>query len=261
VRAHDEGGIHRSTFVWVDDASYPGPDGTWLCAERGFDPFLAAAAGGVIFAQSTGTVSDEHAFPRGVAFEVPAHARIIGDVHLLNSESMAGTTRIGFEIDTLPPAEVTVQLQPMAFSNTTLDIPAGSMTRARMQCVTGQSDFEIYYVLPHFHSTGVEIRVGAVGGPMDGQNLWSARGGYGEVLGEMLDPPITVQDALGLEITCDYHNTTGDRLSYGPAEEMCIALMYATGNKGSWLTSGFVHIADIGELHDTQAACHSAVAP
>ena len=74
------GAFHHSNWIWVDDTSYDGPDGTWPCDERGFDQILAGAVGGVFFAQSTQALTDTQGFPDGVAFEMPAHARIIGDV-------------------------------------------------------------------------------------------------------------------------------------------------------------------------------------
>src|SRR6185295_16642636 len=106
VVARNDGAFHHSNWIWVDDTSYDGPDGTWQCDERGFDQILAGAVGGVFFAQSTQARGDTQALPAGVAFEMPAHARIIGDVHLLNPTDTDIDTSLSFELYTLPADQV-----------------------------------------------------------------------------------------------------------------------------------------------------------
>ena len=73
-----------------------------------------------------------------------------------------------------------------------------------MECATPQPDFDVYYVLPHYHSMGLGMRIDVLGGPMDGANLFSNMGGYGESVGRTFDPPIAVRGADALAITCDY---------------------------------------------------------
>jgi hypothetical protein len=262
VVSSNDGGFHHSNWIWVDDTSYDGPDGTWQCADRGFDQILAGAVGGVFFAQSTQARHDTQAFPEGVAFEMPAHARIIGDVHLLNAGDTAVTTRLGFELYTLPANAVRVQLQPMAFTNTALDIAASTDTSARMECATPQPDFDIYYVLPHYHVMGLGMRIDVMGGPMDRTNVFSAMGGFGMSVGQTFDPPIAVHGADGLAITCDYRNPRASTVGYGEGDqEMCVTLIYSSGAKAGGTAIDNFSTLDDGGVHRTDALCVSVGSP
>jgi hypothetical protein len=262
VVASNLGGLHHSNWIWVDDASYDGPDGTWPCDERGFEQVLAAAAGGVFFAQSTQARHDVQAFPPGAAFEMPAHARIIGDIHLLNVAAEPLATNLRFDIFTLPASDVRVKLQPMAFTNTALDIAAAGDTSARMQCAVPQPDFDVYYVLPHFHENGRQLRVDVAGGERDGSNLFTSRGSFGDALGQVFDPPARVRGAEGLVITCDYQNASEQQLGYGVGEqEMCVVLIYATGLKAGGTAVTNVSVEDTAGIHRTDALCLSVGTP
>ncbi len=256
------GAFHHSNWIWVDEASYPGDDGTWPCADRGFDQILAAAGGGVFFAQSTQSLKDTQAFPEGVAFEVPAHARIIGDVHMLNPSDVAAKTSLRFALYTIPESEVRVKLQPMAFTNTALEVVPGGETTAHMQCAMPQPDFDVYYVLPHYHGNGRELRIDVAGGPMDGANVFSSDGAYGEALGTTFDPPIAVTGAEGLVISCDYTNLGSQVLGYGNGDqEMCVVLVYSTGAKAGGMGISALSAMDVGGVHVTDALCVSIGVP
>jgi len=262
VTAANEGAFHHSNWIWVPENLYTGPDGTWPCSERGFDQILAGAVGGVFFAQSTQSRTDTQSFPEGVAFEVPARSRIIGDVHLLNPSDTPATTRLSFAVDTIPEAEVRVRLQPMAYTNLALDIAPSMQTSARMQCATAQPDFDVYYVLPHFHGLGTAMRVDVAGGPMNGTNLFTTAGGYGESLGQMFDPPLSVTGASGLVFTCDYDNPRATTVRYGFGDqEMCVALVYATGKKAGGEAISNLTVTDVGGVHQTDGFCISIAAP
>jgi hypothetical protein len=262
VVASNLGGFHHSNWIWVDDASYDGPDGTWPCADRGFEQILAGAVGGVFFAQSTQSQHDTQAFPAGAAFEVPAHARIIGDVHLLNVSDATIDTSLHFDVYTLAASDVRVKLQPMAFTNTALEVAAAGDTSARMQCAVPQPDFDVYYVLPHFHINGQQLRIDVAGGALDGSNVFSSRGSYGDALGQVFDPPIAVHGADALVITCDYRNPSDMVLGYGVGnQEMCVVLIYSTGAKAGGTAVTNVSVEDSGGVHRTDALCLSVGAP
>jgi hypothetical protein len=246
----------------VNDTDYAGPDGTWPCSDRGFDQIFAGAFGGVFFAQSTQSRMDTQAFPEGVAFEMPAHVRIIGDVHLLNARDAEITTSLHFDVYTLKADEVRVPLQPMAFTNTALDIAPQGETHARMQCATPQPDFEVYYILPHFHALGERMRVDLAGGPMDGKEIFRSSGAIGETLGKTFDPPLAVTGALGLAMTCEYRNPRDATVLYGEGDqEMCVVLIYSTGKKAGGTAISNVSVSDEGGVHSTDALCVSVGDP
>lgn len=262
VMETNQGAFHHSNWIWVTDDSYPGDDGTWKCADRGFDQILAGAVGGVFFAQSTQARADTQAFPDGVAFQIPAHARVIGDVHLLNAGVAALTTELHFDLFALEADAVKVQLQPMAFTNLALEIPPAVTTRARMECATPQPDFDIYYILPHFHVLGRTLSIGVSGGAQDGSEIFRSSGMIGDSVGRAFDPPIAVKGASGLAITCEYQNPTGKSVQYGEGDqEMCVTLIYSSGAKAGGETLGNVATSDSGGVHTTDGLCVSVGAP
>jgi hypothetical protein len=262
IVATNDGRFHHSNWIWVADTSYPGPDGTWNCADRGFDQIIAGAFGGVFFAQSTQSGTDTQAFPPGVAFQVPAHARVIGDVHLVNPAAAPFTTRFHFDVFALPPSDVRVELQPMAFTNLALDIAPLTETRARMQCATPQPNFDIYYILPHFHVLGQWLSVDIAGGTMNGMNVFRSQGAFGDSMGQTFDPPFSVSGASGLAITCAYQNPRSTTIRYGNGDqEMCVALIYSSGKKAGGESLTNLTVNDTGGVHYTDGACISVGTP
>ncbi len=256
------GKFHHSNWIWVPDTMYTGADGTWNCSDRSFDEVAAGASGGVFFAQSTQALSDTQGFPPGTAFQVPAHARIIGDVHLLNTSEDDATTSLHLDVYTIPQSSVITTLQPMAFTNLALDIPPGMQTQARMQCATPQPNFNVYYILPHFHSYGQEFVIDVAGGPMDGTSILDSKGTIGNSVGQTFSPPIAITGASGLAITCDYQNPTSQTLVYGNgSEEMCVALLYTDGEKAGGEAISNLTTTDSGGVHSTDGLCVSVGSP
>jgi len=259
VLASNEGAFHHSNWVYVPDTEYVGPDGNWPCAERGFDQVGAAAKGGVFFAQSTQSRTDEQRFPDGVAFQVPAHARVIGQVHLLNLRNEEIDTQIRFDVFGLPEEEIEVRLRSMAFTNLALDIAPQAVTHARMDCSTPDPTFDVYYVLPHYHELGKTMRVSVVGGPDDGVEIFHSTAAYGDPLGGTLSPSISVHDATHLRVTCEYDNPRDVSVGYGIGDqEMCVVLVYSDSEVqagGAALANGNAEFVD--GTYVTDAPCIS----
>jgi hypothetical protein len=214
----------------------------------------------VFFAQSTQSRSDKQDFPDGAAFEVPAHSRVVGQVHLLNTTGKTIRTKLHFSVTTLAPDEVTVPLRSMAFSNLALDLAPASITHARMDCGVPQPDFDIYYVLPHYHSLGTTMRIALLGGPGDGDEVFATEASYGEALGKSYSPPVAVRGVKQLRITCEFDNVTEKRVRYGNGDqEMCVALLYASiDHQGGGLAPKNSSSQDIDGVHVTDAPCLSA---
>jgi hypothetical protein len=262
VVATNNGGLHHSNWIWVDENSYTGPDGTWPCAERGFEQIVAAAAGGVFFAQSTQSLTDTQAFPPGVAFELPARVRIIGDVHLLNTTNTEISTQVHFDVYAIPADQMTVELQPMAFTNTVLDIAPATETHAKMSCAVPQPDFDVYYVLPHFHQLGQAMQIDVVGGAQNGTSIFRSAGSHGEGRGQTFDPPVKVTGATHLGITCEYENPRATKVGYGTGDqEMCVSLIYSSGRKAGGTSVLNTSVTDSGGIHRTEALCLSVSPP
>lgn len=237
VRSSNDGAWHHSNWFFVRDSMYSGPDGTWDCGERDFSEPGAALAGGVFFAQSTQATEEAQRFPEGAAIKLPAHARILGDIHLLNVTGEDKSTAIRFEVETMPEEEAETHLAPMSFTNVALELPPRQQSHFSMECdleshLAAPADFGFYYVLPHYHDLGTLLRLEAVGGPNDGEVLFETRGEVGEPLGQAFDPPRSLDGATGLRLTCGFDNPRDEVVRYGIGDqEMCVFLAFTDSRK------------------------------
>ncbi|MCS6797037.1 MAG: hypothetical protein NZ898_00665 [Myxococcota bacterium] len=254
VRMENDGAWHHSNWFFVPESVYRGPDGgdgdgTWPCAERGFDQVGAASAGGVLFAQSTQARAEEQRFAAGAAIRLPARVRIVGSIHVLNLGPPI-RTGIRLTLETLPESEVRVRLAPLNMSYFALDLPPRRRSAFAVSCdfetpyrrLLGRPlDFGIYYVLPHYHTLAEGLRLELVGGPNDGQVVFSTDAAIGDPLGRGYDPPFSLVGATGLRLTCAYDNPRDERVVYDIGDqEMCDVLVYTDSPLiiGGWARTG-----------------------
>lgn len=223
---------HHSNWTFVPDTGYVGDDGTWPCADRGYDQLGAALMGGVLYAQSTQATHEVQAFAHGAAIRLPAHARIVSDIHILNTSTEANTGRAELTLYTLPQADVRVALVPFHIDYLALNIPARMSSRFVADC-TLRPDFlaalgadplyfRMHYALPHTHSLGTRVFLSAVGGAHDGETIIDVDGYNGEARGRLFDPPIDLSDMTGLRFGCEFENPRAEDVGYGIGDqEMC----------------------------------------
>lgn len=248
VRQTNDGAWHHSNWFFVPEDTYPGPDGTWSCDERGFHDVTAGLEGGAFFAQSTQALQELQAFQEGAVLEIPPRHKIVGGVHLVNISASALETALSFEIETVPEDEVKVRLRPIAFTNTALDIDPQAESRYGMTCdlapqfqnILGEApDYNIYYVLAHYHEWGNYFRLSFVDDAGADRTIFELENSIGEPLGITLDPPIPSQGAGRLRVECGYINDTDQRLTHGLAgKEMCVFLAYSDADLKIGATSG-----------------------
>jgi hypothetical protein len=248
VRQRNDGAWHHSNWFFVPEDAYPGPDGTWRCDDRGFHDVTAALEGGAFFAQSTQALSELQAFQQGAVLEIPPRHKIVGGVHLVNITAGPLETALSFDIETVPEEQVQVRLRPIAFTNTALDIEPQAESRYAMTCDLGREferqlgrvpEYNIYYVLAHYHEWGNYFRLSFVDDAGGERTIFELAGSIGQPLGITLDPPIASQGAGRLRVECGYINNTDERLSYGLAgKEMCVFLAYSDADLIIGATSG-----------------------
>ncbi|MFO0610021.1 MAG: hypothetical protein U0324_43080 [Polyangiales bacterium] len=236
-------GMHHSNWFFVPEANYPGPDGTWSCDSRGFDQGAASAVGGVFFAQSTQVTREAQRFPAGTAFVVPPHARVIGQLHLLNASAEARDVRLSLTVHTLRRSEVQTRLSPFYLEYHPLDIPARSRAQFDVSCdldpraraASGAPlSMRFFYGLAHYHELGSTMRVSLVGGARDGETLYETSSRQGESWARTMAPPVDVTGATGFKLTCVFENPRSTRARYGIGQnEMCIWLGY-TDSPWQW---------------------------
>jgi len=222
---------HHSNWLFAPDDRFDGPDGVWLCKERGYSQLEAALAGGVLYAQSTQARHEVQKFPGGVAVRIPPYSRIIGDVHLLNLTDEPVTGHSTLHLYSIDPADVSVKLAPFHLTYDELDIPPQARSRFSGECdidATSQEvlgkplDLDVYFILPHTHALGRRFFLQILGGPRDGETLFDISGFDGEARGHYYDTPVSLAGAKGFRFGCEFDNPRTEAVHWGFGDqEMC----------------------------------------
>ena len=107
--------------------------------------------------------------PDGSALEIPPHSVIVGSTHLLNVSAAPLHTMMTMDVETVPVDQVDVRLTPFSFAIGDLKIPPAvdgvpTESRTAMTCDLREPflehlqkdvvDYNIYYVLGHYHQWG-----------------------------------------------------------------------------------------------------------
>jgi hypothetical protein len=222
---------HHSNWTYVPDTMYDGPDGIWNCADRGYDQLSAAVAGGVLYAQSTQATHEVQAFPDGAAIRIPAHSRIVSDIHLLNTGDADVTGHVHLSLYSLPRSEVVTPLTPFHITYQALQIPPHATSRFETTCNLAEGfqrntgmpiGMRLFYSLPHTHALGTRVFLEAVGGPLDGQSLLDVMGTPGEARGVAYAHPVDLAGITGLHFGCEFENPRAEQVNWGFGDqEMC----------------------------------------
>ncbi|NVB78780.1 MAG: hypothetical protein HOV81_10330 [Kofleriaceae bacterium] len=224
-------GFHHSNWLYVPEHVFPGPDGIFTCDDRSYDQVSAGILGGVFFAQSTQAPHETQTFPEGVALKVPAHSKIVANIHLLNTgdedlhlEPTMKITPIAEDVVTTLMASVTFEYHP-------LNLPPQKQSRFSVECdlterpdqLAAKPDFKLYYALAHYHEWGTGLTIEAVKPTGEAATIYTTKNKVGDVLGGMLDPQFSMAGYTKLRLTCDYFNDQAQTLYYGNGlGEMCI---------------------------------------
>ncbi|MBM4361439.1 MAG: hypothetical protein FJ104_02070 [Deltaproteobacteria bacterium] len=236
LRMESTGGFHHMNFFYVPEDHLPGPDGTFRCADRGYDMQLAAIVGGVLFAQSTQAQAEVQQFGAGAVVEVPPGFKIVGNLHVVNPTSEPLDARLRFEFFTLPESEITARLTGFLLQYGALDIPARARSRfstsctfdARHEALFGRpADFGIRWLLPHYHALGELLRVELLRGG-SGEVLVETTRPIGEPVGKAFDPPVTLAEGDQIRLTCGFDNPGARPVGWGLSKgEMCIVFGFS----------------------------------
>ncbi|MGE0396886.1 MAG: hypothetical protein AB7T06_09230 [Kofleriaceae bacterium] len=235
-------GWHHTNWLFAGEDDFAGPDGTWRCEDRGFELVSAGISGGVLFAPSPELESARQEFAPGVAIVIPARAKIIAEVHLINPSDAELVTSTHLAIDALPASEVHTELSPLAISNYALDLPAASSSTFSTSCDLesvqgGELAFSLYTVEPHYHDLGEAMRVEALDAGGGLRMVHEARGRIGNNnLGGVLVTPFDMRGSTGLRMSCDYRNSRERRVGFGPSADAEMCVMFAfTDSPYKWI--------------------------
>lgn len=227
---------HHSNWMFVPEDQFEGADGIWPCKSRNYSQLSAALMGGVVYAQSTQATKEVQKFPDGAAVRIMPRARIISDIHTLNTTKEAVKGNMTIKLYAIDKSEVKTVLTPFHVTYHGLDIPAQSNSRFTGECDLsdafqankGLTDMKVYYMLPHTHALGTRMFVEMMGGDKEGVSLVDVLGFNGEARGIQHDPPLDVSGATGLRFGCEFHNPRAENVGWGfDDQEMCEALGFA----------------------------------
>lgn len=232
-------GFHHSNWFWVPDYRFDGPDGTWRCADRGFDDAVAGIDGGVLFAQSTQATHEKQQFPDGMAIVIPPHSRILSGTHLLNSSD--APLSVSLNLTVTPVAEPTTLLAAMSFTNESIALPPHRQSRFTIECdvdsahraVLGRPvDFHVVYALAHYHDLGTGITIEGVRGDGTASMMFETTTRIGDALGGMIDPGFAMDGYTKIRFSCNYDNPGDTTVRWGlGAGEMCTFLSFTDSEK------------------------------
>jgi hypothetical protein len=223
------GAFHHSNWFVVPEDAYPGDDGMWDCTDRRFDAFAAAQAGTVLFAQSTQAWDERMDLANGAVIRIPERSKIVGDLHLLNLAPSAAETAAWLSLDLVHPWDVETVLVPLQLTYLDLEIPAKGKARFTAACPsleTAGNPLDIYYVLPHFHSTGDYFELWIENDETSSRRPLVLLEGFGaDAIGQTFDPPVLKRATERLHFTCGYDNWYSEPLKWGIGiDEMCVVL-------------------------------------
>lgn len=222
---------HHSNWVFVPDTVYDGPDGIFDCGDRSYDFYKGVGYGGLLYAQSTQASHEVQHFAGGAAIHVPAHARIVSDIHLLNTGSTSNTGHAELTLYTVPASEAKVKLVAFHVEYDALTIPPQATSRFTAHCAVSSTVSQdqgapfapkVYYLLPHTHTLASGFFAQVLGGPLDGQSLLDLPGYNGEARGRTFDTPVDMTGADGFTFACQYTNPRTTSVGWGfGTQEMC----------------------------------------
>jgi hypothetical protein len=234
----NQGAYHHANWFFVPDDEFVVPDGTWSCNEHDFGELQAALLGGYLFALSTQSAEEVQELPAGSAIRIPPYSRVIGSSHLLNASNVDVTTTMHLRINTIPPDQVIAKMAPARFQYHDLTLDPAARSSFTIECLLdeawaeyfeGPLDYQLHYVLFHYHVLGIYAQLELAGGPNDGRVI-ARHDGYGENFGIALDPPVDLaaEGAQGLRFTCGFDNPRDVPVGWGIGDqEMCVVALQA----------------------------------
>jgi hypothetical protein len=221
-----------------------GDDGTFRCSDRNYNEEVAAAFGGVLFAQSTQAPHEVQAFPPGVAVKIPARSKIVAQVHLLNAQDTAVHLSPNLKITEIAEPQVTTLLSGISFEDHALGLPSHQQSRFSVECDLAplhnqryhrDPDFKLYYALAHYHTLGTGLSLEAIKPDGTATTVFTTSHRAGDTLGGPIDPTFDMTGYTKLRMSCDYYNPRDTTVGWGVGDqEMCVFLAFSdsTSNWG-----------------------------
>lgn len=169
----------------------------------------------------------DYQLPPGVAVRLPAGTGIDLNAHYANytDQEIQGEAYINLHL--IEPAQVQHEVQVFALSNFDIDLPPGQVTTLEKE-FRFKEKRHILQLVSHAHDRMVEFKVTVLGGPRDGELVYTSYDWEHAPLID-LDPPLVLAEGQGFKLTATYDNQTDRRLSFGftRKDEMMILYGYS----------------------------------
>ncbi|MDB4957281.1 MAG: hypothetical protein JWO36_4850 [Myxococcales bacterium] len=175
---------------------------------------------------AAGVMTDDLAFPTGVAVHIPAGTWINLNLHLFNLKDTPAADESGILVKTIPAAEV-VNPADMTFAGTySISIPSDNQPHTAIGGCTAPTDWHVFTLWPHMHQTATHqaLTVTHAGAP---STLLDTAYQFGEQKNYPMAETI-VHQGDQVQVTCTYVNNTGATITFGDSStsEMCFTGMY-----------------------------------
>ena len=212
-------------------ATTPQPAGTSrLCTDADMANFrFALGAGGE-------GVTEKNLLPGDLAVRIPKGVQIVINHHYLNASTQnIAQAQSAVNVYYVDPGAKIVETSSLALIDTAMVLPTGPGS-IDINC-KANNDYATWNMIPHMHNWGTHITVDHTSATSTKRLfdvMWDPGFAFHPPqLTEDPTQPYVIHKGDQLHVHCDYDNTTGKQLTFGP--EMCVAYAQTvdTGNLGN----------------------------
>lgn len=138
-------------------------------------------------------------------------------------------------LDVVHPSLAGDVLSPLLLGFYDLNIPPQRESRFTGSCDLSNLELHgisLHYVVSHYHGTGVSAELTEVDAEGEESSIYRHEGFAAGPLGQVLDPPVNVDERSSLRFSCGYDNPYSQSLQWGIGlDEMCLFLGLSTGSR------------------------------
>lgn len=159
----------------------------------------------------------DYSFPEGAALLIPAGASLDLNSHFVNKTNAVMKGEAQINLYTIDKSKVSIVVQTLDLSNTSLVIPANSRVTLKKSFIVSKPR-KILTLTSHMHKLGEKFVIKIVGGSRDGEVVYTSTDWeHPDII--TFKTPIVLQKGEGLMSEITYNNTTAKSVSFGLTSE------------------------------------------
>lgn len=188
----------------------------------------------------TQRASDSLTLPPGVAYQLEQNQMVRLELHYINVSPASQMAEATSTFIPMPADEVTDEADVMFMGDTRINIGAMSMGTLGPTFIQVPQRFHgvnYFAITGHEHQWGTNVYVETAAGPgipgAPAYDISNFRWDEPETVTS--DPPFTIPDGGGFNITCDWNNLSNSAVGFGTSvdDEMCFFWAYYYPSRGS----------------------------